>query len=479
MTVVNAQPSGLVAVHVGQPLPGSEAEQALIARAAQVHNVFSSPRDRLRIPGTAAWQANGLEPRWLDMESSDCAVALQPSIFHSSGADELKRFLDGADRRGEIALIISMIGDAQDNDPRSAMVTHDASINLPMNHNSVGGRRLPTGTKPRLADDLSPADRDLALRLMNRPDDAPWWSLELHGATLHRGDGSGQTVHHPVGTLQPLLVDGLDNPIAAVWIDPSQGQRWYIVPDATDVDPLLSWLIDQALPEYVPDALRRVRSDHFVDPDLQTTTELSVRQELADLEADYAAEKSRLQLELRQAETAAESIRYGLLYGSGSTLVTAVRAALSAAGLSSVDLDDELAGTRSADLLVVDGEHRILTEIKAAGGAAAENLVGALKRHLETWPQLRPSEPVSAGLLIVNHQHKLHPADRTRQVYSRPEFVQALDVRVLSALELFEHWRTENWPGLRAAVLGTSADPTGPVVAESQTRRPWWRRSIR
>jgi hypothetical protein len=409
------------------------------------------------------------------MESSDCAAALEPSIFHGSGADELERFLAGADRRGEIALVICMIGDADDTDPRNVMVTQDASINLPMNNNQVAGRRSPSGTKPRLAEDLASADRDLALRLTHRPDDAPWWSLELHGATLRRVDGSGQTAHQPVGTLQPLLVDGLDNPIAAVWIDPSQGQRWYIVPDGTDADMLLSWLINQGLPAYVPDALRRIRSAHFVDPALQTASELSVRQELADLEADYSAEKARLQLELSRAETAAESIRYGLLYGSGSTLVTAVEAALTAAGLASVDLDEELAGTRSADLLVVAEGHRILTEIKAASGAASESLVGDLKRHLETWPQLRPSAPVSEGLLIINHQHKLQPADRTRQVYSRPEFVQALTVRVLSALELFEHWRTEDWPGLRNAVLGTTEPSTPPAETKKRTRR-WWRR---
>jgi hypothetical protein len=479
VAAVTSLSNGLVPVHVAQPTPGSAAEQALIASATRAHNVFGGSQGRLRIPGDAAWQANGLEPRWLGMESSDCPAALEPSIFHGHGSDELKRFLDGADRRGEIALVISMIGDAEDTDPRRVTATYDASIDLPLNYNTVAGRRLPSGTKPRLAEDLGSADRDLALRLTNRPADAPWWSLQLQGTTLNRMDGRGPEVHHPVGTLQPLLVDGLDNPIAAVWIDPSQSRRWYIVPDTTDVNLLLSWLINQGLPAYVPDALRRVRSAHFVDPDLQTTAELSARQELADLEAGYTAEKTRLQLTLRQAEAAAESIRYGLLYGSGSTLVTAVRAALTAAGLAVLDLDEELAGTRSADLLVLADGHRILTEVKAAGGAASENLVGDLKRHLETWPQLRPAEPVTQGLLIVNHQHKLSPADRASQVYSRPEFVQALDVRVLSALELFEHWRTEDWPGLRDAVIGTPQTVAPPTEADRQTRTPWWCRFLR
>ncbi|MFD7161573.1 hypothetical protein ACFV9C_43800 [Kribbella sp. NPDC059898] len=386
----------------------------------------------------------------------------------------LERFLAGADRRGEVAMVISIIGDAEDTEPRSVMANYDASIELPLNYNRVTGRRLPSGTKPRLAEDLDPADRDLALRLTNRPIDAPWWSLELQGTTLNRVDGRGPEVHHPVGTFKPLLVDGLDNPIAAVWIEPSQSQRWYIVPDTTDVNLLLSWLINQGLPAYVPEVLRRVRSAHFIDPDLQTAAELAARRQLDDFEAGYAAENARLQLELRQAEVAAESIRYGLLYGSGSTLVTAVKAALTAAGLAVVDLDDELTGTRSADLLVLADGHRILTEVKGVGGAAPENLVGDLKRHLETWPPLRPSQPITQGLLIVNHQHKLSPADRAPQVYSRPEFVQALDVRVLSALELFEHWRTENWPALRDAVIGDPQPVATSAEADRRPRRSWW-----
>jgi hypothetical protein len=42
--------------------------------------------------------------------------------------------------------------------------------------------------------------------------------------------------------------------------------------------------VQQALPAYVPGALRRARSWGHVDEDLQTTEEAGARQELADLE---------------------------------------------------------------------------------------------------------------------------------------------------------------------------------------------------
>jgi hypothetical protein len=223
--------------------------------------------------------------------------------------------------------------------------------------------------------------------------------------------------------------------------------------------------------------LARVRSPHFVDPDLRTAEELAARQSLADLEARYAEDRLALKDDLRRAETAAEPIRYGLLYGSGAELVDAVAAVLNAAGLTTVDLDAVLGGTKSADLLVGAGPQRRLVEVKAVGGAAQEALVGHLQRHLATWPQLRPGEPVDGGVLVVNHQHKLHPTERTATVYARPEFVTSLTVPVISTVELFGWWRTGDWAAIRSAVLGgePAAATTPAAAAPVPAGRRWWR----
>ncbi|MDG4834204.1 hypothetical protein O7627_33610 [Solwaraspora sp. WMMD1047] len=235
----------------------------------------------------------------------------------------------------------------------------------------------------------------------------------------------------------------------------------------------------------MPNALRRARSPHFEDPDLRTADELTARQALYDLEARYAEEKLRIEEELHEAKDRAEPVRYGLLYGSGAELVRAVAAVLNAAGLPTVDLDDEV-GTRSADLLVGgEGSPHRLVEIKAAGGAAQENLVSYLQRHLQAWPQLRPDQPVTGGVLVVNHQHKLHPSERTSQVYSRPEFVASLPFTVLSTVTLFNWWRTEEWAGIRKAILGNEPFQGAAVAVELATpqpntnaavppRRRWW-----
>jgi hypothetical protein len=414
------------------------------------------------------------------MDTSDCPVALEPNVFHNNGAAELKRFLAGTARRGEPALVVAIVGDVEDDRPRHPLSSYDTSVDLGSLYMSVAGRQLPAGTRPVIAADLDPADRDLALRLLTRPADAPWWALELHGATSYRGDGfGGPTMHEPEGELHPILVDVLGDPVVAAWVPLSGDQRWYVIPDATDWATVLDWLVQRALPAFVPAALRRVRSPHFVDPDLQTADELVARQALADLEARYTKDRLTLVDDLRRAEAAAEPIRYGLLYCSGAVLVAAVEAVLTAAGLTAVDLDKELGGTKSADLLIHAVTQRWLVEVKAVSGAAQESLVGHLQRHLATWPQLRPDEPVDGGVLIVNHQHKLHPAQRTATVYSRPEFVAALTVPVISTVELFGWWRTEDWASIRA-VLGAKSATTYPAAgtpvagAAPPRRRRWW-----
>lgn len=481
---VSSPESGLVPVHIGQPEPGSERERGLLQRLAQARSSYDGQRSP-RVPGDLDWPKHGLQPRWLGMETSDCAAALEPGFFAGRGDDERDRFLAGARRRGELALVVAVIGDVSDDGPRSVLSRYDSSVHLAKTFTSVSGRRLPAGTRPTIAPDLGSADRDLAFRLLNRPADAPWWSLHLSGAHLERGDGSGSVDYQAEGQLQAILVDGLGDPVVAAWIPPSGDQRWYIIPDGTDWDKILGWLVQKVVPEYVPGALRRARSPHFRDPDLQTAGELVARQALEEQESRHAEEKLRLEQALREAETHAEPVRYGLLYGTGAELVRAVAQVLTAAGLRTIDLDEALGGTKSADLLVgADGPPWRLVEVKAASGSANELLVSQLKRHLETWPELRPGEPVTGGVLIVNHQHRLHPSERSAAVYSRLEFVASLSVTVLSTIELFHWWRTADWTSIRTALLGaepheaaTDAVPVevaaGPAAPPS--RRPRWR----
>lgn len=244
------------------------------------------------------------------------------------------------------------------------------------------------------------------------------------------------------------MVTALGAPVVAAWIPDSADQRWYVIPDATDPDLVRGWLVAQALHEHAPGVLRRARSADAVDPAFETRAEASARQAIADLDARYEQERRRLEEELERARAIAEPVRQALPYATGAELVDAVSTVLTAAGCASVDIDDLLGRTASADLLVSYGTARRLVEVKSAGGNAPEKLVGALERHLKTRPQLRPDDPVEGGALVVNHQHRSDPQKRSAEVYTRPEFVEGANgpghlvktaLRLVARLRLASH----------------------------------------
>ncbi|OII62113.1 hypothetical protein BJP40_03645 [Streptomyces sp. CC53] len=421
----SAVPSGLVAVHVAAQDPADFPEPHPDAHK-HVRELWAAAH---RYDGID-WVKAGAAPRWLGMDASTCAAAINPSHVSGRGADEFTRFLDGAASRGEKALIIATMGDANSEPTNSIFGGDVASVYFRGFNGSIAGKRLGTGSEITLAPSLDPVDQDLALRIRNSSGDGPWWAMAPRPVAAE--GPSGSTLHQPEGELVPILMDTLGEPVVARWMPSDGKQIWYIVPDGIDWNTVVVWLVQRALPAHVPDALRRVRSPHSVSPDLETPAESSARTALEELERYYAAEKARLKVEQTRAKEAAEPLRNGLLFGTGSELEDAVAVVLRAAGFDVTNLDEEL-GTKSADLLAVLGKETCLVEVKSQGGQAGEALVAALQRHLDTWPKLRPDRPVTRGALVVNHQHKLDPAQRTRDVYTRAEFVATLQHPVIPA----------------------------------------------
>jgi hypothetical protein len=111
--------------------------------------------------------------------------------------------------------------------------------------------------------------------------------------------------------------------------------------------------------------------------------------------------------------------------------------------------------TSSANLLISYGSAWRLVEVKSASGNASESLVGDLERHLRTWPELRPGQPVDSGILVVNHR-RTDPSDSSASAYTRPEFIASIAVPVVSARQLFDWWRQSDWPAIRRTVLDES-----------------------
>lgn len=475
MTAHISGPNGLVPVHVAVYDP-DQMEEPNPQAADYAHQLFAASAKSAGI----SWSENGAEPRWLGQDTSTCAAAINPSHFSGRGADEFDRFLSGAASRREPALIIATMGTADDDEDGAGSVFGRAGGRVDFRHftGSIGGKRLLAGAEVSLAPDLDAADRDLGLRLRNRPADAPWWAMKLQ-ATAMEGP-SGTTFHTPEGELVPILVDSLGEPVVARWTSGDGQQIWYVIPDGVDWNTVVDWLVQRALPEHVPAVLRRVRSRHSVDAALETPAESHARGALEELERRYQEDKARLEGDLERARDEAEPVRSGLLYGSGAELEDAVAVVLRAAGFAVTNLDEELGGTLSADLLAVLDGSTCLVEVKAASGAAGEKLASQLRRHLDTWPQLRPDQAVTCAALIVNHQHRLDPSERPAEVYQRKGFVASLPFPVLASGDLFRWWRTQDWPAVRAAVLGQavskapgSSSPGG-TEPQRRRRRPWF-----
>jgi hypothetical protein len=60
------------------------------------------------------WDELGMTPRWLGEDTSECVAAIQPKNMFNRGSAEWARFLNGAQQRSEIALVISMVGGSEE-----------------------------------------------------------------------------------------------------------------------------------------------------------------------------------------------------------------------------------------------------------------------------------------------------------------------------------------------------------------------------
>jgi hypothetical protein len=260
-------------------------------------------------------------------------------------------------------------------------------------------------------------------------------------------------------------------------------ERRYVVPAETPCPALLQWLLEQALPEYVPGAMRRARRQLASDHTLMTRRERAVRIALTDLETDYATRRADLAREFEDAQAAASRVRDALLYGTGKPLVDAVGSVLESAGVTVVDLDDQLGGTKNADLLCSYGGRIRLVEVKSASGNAPERAYADLVRHLREWERLPGSTPVEGGALVLNHQHRaVRAQERSPRPYSRPEFLAAQTEPVITTLALFEAWREEDAEAVRRSLFGDvdplAVESTLPTEESESVgrRRGWFRR---
>lgn len=444
----------------------------------------------LRRPSVAShefdWTAFGFDPRWVGDDSAECVVAVEPGTYHDDGADEFGRFIQGAERRGETAVVVTTLSEPPKSVvPGFGFARHDASGALSSWNTYIYGTKLGGGARVQIVPGLRGADRDLALRLVN--EDLQWWTLELSGSRLYSPGMGEERIYPAAGVIEPLLESALGETVVGVWLSPDGVERRYVVPADVDWAMVADWLVVQALPELNPAAMRRYRRLEHVPSYLMTADEERAATSLAEFEAETASRRIELERDVATARAAADTMRHDLLYGRGDVLVTAVVAVLRNAGIHVVKLDDALGGTKSADLLCSLGPRRRLVEVKSVGGGASESLYAALLRHLDSWRETPGRQSVEGGVLVLNHEHKKDPAERSRVPYTRREFVMSQREAVVTSLDLFDAWRRADAERVRSLFFGAGAGFAGgsPVEATQAAkrtsedpvqRRKWWPR---
>lgn len=466
-------------IHIGSFSPSRWGEIDAI-RAVDNPRAFGDEARPLITVDPIDWAGLGITPRWVGDDSSEAVVAVDPSLLFNRGAQEWQRFLAGAANRSELALALSVVGSAAE--PEYVGLNASAqSVSLPGSAtSSVGGERLVLGSAPELAPGLGRADRDLAVRIAgSRLPSLPWWQLQLYGSVAYRGDGGERTVEDTEGELSPLLVSTAGEVVAAIWTSPDGSIG---TTSCRSCRPTHRYWTGQYIAQYLnlcPPRPRRLRRTLVDEPALQTTAESRARADLAKFEADTEVRRTGLAARVRAATSKGEPVRDSLLYGSGTLLVEGVALVLRDAGIEVQDLDELLGATSNADLLATFMGQTVLIEVKSTGGNAAENLTEAARRHLATWPQLRPDIAVTDVVLVINHQTRTHPLDRSPAPYARREFVASVQFPVLSSMQLFDWWRTEKHDAVRAALFPQhraiqARDPTGTEQAQPALRRRSW-----
>lgn len=464
-------------IHIGYPAP---ARWDRVAKGSvRLYKMLGGTEVRPTITSEEFdWGTLGLIPRWVDEDTSGAVAAIQPNKYFNRGAAEWARFIAGTQQRNEVALAVSMIGQpgsSEANSARSILGTADVSVDLPGSEaGSVDGFRTPLAGAPSVANGLGRADRDLALRLVNARGSATnWWTLRHDALMLLPGAGGPAREVKPDGSLQPLLVSAVGEVVAAVWVSPDEELRHYVIPWLPSWKIVLDWLVQHAIPEFVPSAVRRVHTNLGEDPALQTEAEKSALAARVELDEQYRLQSEQLDQRLREARAAADEVRFNLLYGRATPLENAVAAVLADAGMTVTSLDDDLKNTASADLLVSYQTRQRLVEVKSESGNASEKLVGDARKHLDTWLSLRPDVEVEGVSLIINHQTKTYPGDRTDQAYTRPEFVQSLTIPVITTTALYDAWRRRDFDAIHAAVFGGASPPLpGEPAVEGGAQQP-------
>jgi hypothetical protein len=368
-------------------------------------------------------------PPWVELvevdhDTSRCVAALW--FYDAQPRFGLARFLAGRRRMEEEALVLCGLN------PGDAMRLLEGL--------DVQARNLPPGTRARLGSDLERPDKDLAIRLTGpKSAETAWLAINPN---------------QPHPDFHELVVDDVGEALTGVWIQKDPPERWYFFPYSADWQVILKWLVDVAVPGYVPKAIVRSRPQEVVEEGVLTPDELSLTRDIERVERESRHQLDDLNARLIRSRERANRLRVPLLFGTDDELKNAVAEILSNCGFTVEDLDKTFQGEeKSADLLLEFDDRYWLVEVTATAGVPRNREWEHLKGHESTWAYRRPDRSLSGRVLIINNSHREPPSARPSP-YPQRDFKKVLDGVVIGTTALWSWHKDGNHEATRDAIMG-------------------------
>lgn len=242
--------------------------------------------------------------------------------------------------------------------------------------------------------------------------------------------------------------------VAGVIVMPDAKGTVFLLPHVANKSELIVEFVESLLPALHPHLYPFDEKNNWLhDPAYEHPAVLEMRLQqqqlmrqadlaVAAIEKDIDEERNRL------------SFLHGLLTGSGDALVADVATVLKTLGFKDViDADSTLEETanKQEDLQVHDTSPVLLIEVKGLAGMPTESdtvqVIKYIPRRMKEW-----SRTDVDGVVVVNHQKSLPPANRNHEHVFTPQQIEDAtnhDVLLVTTWELFKLARGQlqyNWP---------------------------------
>lgn len=214
-----------------------------------------------------------------------------------------------------------------------------------------------------------------------------------------------------------------------------------ILPRFDDYYMPISNLIKEILPELKPDLFADFSKNKWLENKEYSFPEVkNLMSKQEEIINEYEEKLKAIQIEIKELKKQNEFLTNILVsQGFDDFLVENVKSVFEYIGYSAVvDVDEITVGNRQEDLRILDGGRFTVVEVKGHKGNPTEDDCQALNKYISRNMKAEKRTDIH-GILVVNHQRMLPPAERNYPGYTREQIADAErdDYTLVTTWELF------------------------------------------